>query len=103
MGKSTTGPDMLDVLQYMTEIEKTTGQRIIVLLESDGYGDGKRWRAHAFTSPPSLENLGESAGVGATLRWPHREYVSFEAMMFRLAVALDSAWAQSEFGRILGL
>ena len=100
MGKSTTGPDMLDVLQYMKEIERTSNQRIIVLLESDGYGDGGRWRAHAFTSPPDLHQMGESRGVGVTLRWPHREYLTFEAMMFRLMASLDGAWAQQEFLRI---
>jgi hypothetical protein len=94
MGKSTTGPDMVDVLQYLHRIEEDTKQRVIVLLESDGYGAGPRWRAHAFTSPHELVNLGESRGVGATLQWPHREYATFEGMLFRLLIQVDVEWAR---------
>lgn len=100
MGKSTNGPDMLDVLQYIQAVEETTGQRVILLMESDGAGAGPLWRVHAFTSPRDLALLGESKGVGATIRWPDKHHKEMAAALFSLIAWLDGLWAQEKFQEI---
>lgn len=103
MGKSENGPDMLDCLTYLREIEESRTLSVTVLLEPDGFGAGPRWRIHVL-AVPKLGTLTDGAvGVATGALWPHRNHLTFTGAFFSALARLDSELGREEFVKILGI
>lgn len=103
MGKSSNGPDMLDCLAYLREIETQTGKRVTVLLEPDGYGPGPRWSVTLLAVPHDHVKIAEGWGVAVAGRWPHRAHKTFEGALFVLLAHLDGEIGKAAFQELLDI
>jgi hypothetical protein len=103
MGKSTSGPDMMDCLHYMRDIERVTEYSLFILMECDGYGVGPRWRVFVSATPPGGLKEGWSEGLGAGFLWPNRDFKTFEGALFGGLAWTDSLIAQAKYQKTLDL
>lgn len=101
MGKSTNGPDWMDVLRSIREIEKETSTTVTVLLQPDGFGDGPRWRIDvcALFKQVVFEPLPQGVGVGCY--FPHRRARTIEGAMMMLLIDLDDELSKEEFRKMI--
>lgn len=103
MGKSSNGPDMVDCLAYLREIETQTGKRVTVLMEPDGFGPGPRWSVSLLAMPASPVHIAEGAGIAVAGRWPNKTDATFTGALFRFLALLDAEIGKAAFQETLGL
>jgi hypothetical protein len=103
MGKSSTGPDMLDVLQYCLEIQKAQDAGITLLVEPAGSELAPTWFVHALAVPRWTLLSNTQPAVSAFIRWPHRDHKTFDGALFSLMALIDAEFGKRTFQEILGI
>lgn len=103
MGKSEAGPDMLDCMAYLREIERQTGKRITVLLEPDGFGPGPRWSITLLATSAVQVEIAEGRGLAVAGRWPHRQHRTFAGALLALLALLDGEIGKAMFQEVLDI
>lgn len=103
MGKSENGPDMLDCAQYLIEIEKQHQCTTILLLDVVGSTAGCHWRVDVLSNQKGMVDptMGWSVATNAT--YPHREFKTFEACVFRTLASHDAELARRHFQAMLDI
>lgn len=103
MGKSESGPDMLDCAAYLHDIQKGQKCSICVLLELDGYVGGQSYSIGVVAS--SVERLVDGPVWSAAVQthWPTRSHKHFEGALFAALASLDAEIARKHFQAELGL
>lgn len=101
MGKSTNGPDMMDVLLCIRELEKETKSTITIALQPDGFGDGPRWRIDVLATLNKPVYWPNPGGAGVGCYFPHHQAKTMEGCLMRLVKELDDEMSKEEFRALL--
>ena len=103
MGKSTNGPDVTDVCMFVAEVQRQQQCEITMLLEFDGSGLRPLVYVHVLGTPKGNLPGSKDGIVAATGKYPHREWATFEGMLFALVARLDALYGQDDFLATIGL
>lgn len=94
MGKSESGPDMLDCSLLAVELQRDLECSISLLLEPVGLVAGAGWRVGVVATSRKLTDAGPAWTAAVTQTWPHRNWRSLEALIFNLIHELDKRHMQ---------
>lgn len=101
MGKSSNGPDLMDVLRAIRELEQETKTSITVLLQPDGFGAAPRWRIDVHAVLNRLVYWPNPAGAGVGCYFPHREVRTVEGALMRLLIDLEDELSKEDFRNLI--
>lgn len=89
MGKSDSGPDMLDCLTYLHQMDAQGKCFTTVAIVPDGSTLAPSCILSACTTPLVPGYWGEPGAVLTSLAWPNRECKTFPGALYRLIVDHD--------------
>lgn len=89
MGKSTSGPDLTDCVQYLRQIETHHKVSVTLLLTASGSHGGIPLSCVALATPDKLVEATADVGWSCERKWPHRSHRTFEGCVYGLLMQLD--------------
>lgn len=90
MGKSENGPDMLDCLMFLHQLQQTYECNTSLLIVASGSSIAPSASISLLSVPKNVPPWHATAGATSSLTWPHRECKTFTAALYRLLIEHDS-------------
>lgn len=86
---SSNGPDWMDVLTYMREVEKSHACTVYVAMQPDGPTNAHAWHVSVVAVLPVLDKRGQQVCVAMCGSFPCRDHKTVEALAFALVAKVD--------------
>lgn len=103
MGKSERGPDLLDCVTYLTEIQHQQNCSTTVLMEPLGRAVVTQLRASIVSVSRELTTEGPVWSVATSFVWPGRRHRTWEGALFEAIVSHDAEISRHAFQQVLNL
>lgn len=102
MGKLASGPDMLDCLMYLAQLDKQAGLFSTILLLPDGSVIAPHVTFNILSTHTRGELLSGQGFMTIYDGFPAQQHRTFEGALYRAIMEHDKAWSATQWDLITG-
>ena len=101
MGKSSSGPDIFDVLARMSELGQERNLEVNLLMSAGGGAGGLPLYVIAIASTKRPLSIERGEGWSVQGSWPNRESATFTGFLFAMLMRLEALLDKQEFCQLV--